>query len=354
LIHLDKIWISFHLDNSSCIHSCECFISNSNSGSYWKRYENRSQFFEWLAKAIDPSITISGLKQLHLVNPPPIPDEPDSYYSVIKQKIYNATHILMPNVLDIKSYEGKALNQIPINVERDGFLVPCHIGNLILYPRFRGTNVFVKSENLFPQFTGYYFAFELLGVSRNLVSEVCYVSRDYVWKIYSKTEPLFIQNIINLMKFKIDSNNPPPSLNYIYKPQNDMHHLIDGETIWEAMIGACLEEDVNPLNMNGISLRGIETFVLNILQNPKISLENKNKELLHLFDGYCPGFIWSKLNNILKKFSISSEVEAKIQEAKKLIFVWLNIYRIKNKVDEMLKFPEIDQYYKSSEYQKDA
>jgi hypothetical protein len=155
------------------------------------------------------------------------------------------------------------------------------------------------------------------------------------------------------MKHKIDSNNSPPSLNDIYKPQNDMDHLIDGETIWEAMIGACLGEDINPLNMSGTSLRGIETIVLNILQNQKTSTEKKNKELLHLFDGYCPGFNWSKLNDILKKFSISSEVEAKIQIAKKLTFVWLNIYRIKNEVDEMLKFPEIDQYYKSSEYQKD-
>lgn len=211
----------------------------------------------------------------------------------------------------------------------------------------------MKGEDLLPQFTGYYFAFELRGTPRNLVTENCYISRDFIWKIYSKKEPAFVQNIINLMKHKIDSSNPPPSLNDVYKPQKNTNHLIDGETIWEAMIRACREEDVSPFNVDGAFSRGMETSALNILQNPKTSPERKNNELLHLFDGYCPSINWSKLNDILKKFPISAEVEAKIQEAKKLTFVYANIYAQESEIKEMLKFPEIVQYSKSPEYQKE-
>jgi hypothetical protein len=108
--------------------------------------------------------------------------------------------------------ERKKHHEIPLNFEKQGILCPCKVGGLLIYPRSNRVSVFVRGEDIYPEFHGMTFGFRIQTKNNFLVAQKIFSLTEYGRKIYTKHNQDFNQNIFGLMNHAINLQFEAPFL----------------------------------------------------------------------------------------------------------------------------------------------
>lgn len=109
------------------------------------------KIFTWLAKTMSANISYSvpskGFwKPLQL-----IPEDPNSYYSLLAKKVQNAKDAVSRIILPPSRYQNTYFDQLEVDIEKDFKFLPCQIGQLTFYPILRLSTLDIPRNTLLQQ-----------------------------------------------------------------------------------------------------------------------------------------------------------------------------------------------------------
>jgi hypothetical protein len=259
------------------------------------------RLFAHLAAAIHPSVTVKKVRKWEVEPLPPLPDDPDSYYSRLTKRAQQQRSdglIVLPPA----KYQGKRLREINLEMVKDTCFFGCKVGNLVFYPVSQGKYAAVRGDDLFPSFFRMWFAFKSQNSHPDCAS--VYYPADDGWQVYAPGNKQILEAIIALVMHAIAPSNPMPSLGECIEADDGSLSLCD------AMLSAYQEKSAArdffslairaPPQIDGTRAfaHGIEWQLERLLQL-KLPQSKKLQVLERFLSGGLYPAPWEKLEELL-------------------------------------------------------
>jgi hypothetical protein len=302
-------WYGFRTDARGFLYTDTIYVPTMTAIGWVAYAGGRQRVLLRVAAAIDPSVTLKKIRKWDVKPLPPLPEDPDSYYSQLTKRTQQRRSDALI-VLEPAKYEGKMLHEIRLEMVKGTDFFGCKVGGLVFYPIGEGKYAAVRGDDLFPPFFTAWFAFTLRNNAPDC--ESVYYPSDKGWQVYAPGNRQFLDNIIALVMHAIEPSNPMPRLGDYLESQDT------SGTVCAAMLDAYQEKSAAreffelavrcPVMFRdtGALAHGVEWQFERLLKS-KLPEQAKLRALEHFLAGGLYPVSWERLEKLLSSPALGSQ-----------------------------------------------